>query len=110
MVAKPRDESDLSKMISPLLEEVAKNNTIREEIIADPLNANNTVMNFLRFRIKQPNIVYAVRICEIEDICGLSSYPTSISGNIYAGSRVISSGLIGGAQPKRVSIFLWIEG
>jgi hypothetical protein len=101
-------ERDLSAQISPLLEEIAKNNSMRDEIISNP-NANATIMAFLADRIKESNLDYSVRICEMDAVCGLEIYPSGISGNIYAGSRIISSSLMGGAKPKRISLFLWIK-
>jgi hypothetical protein len=103
-------ERDLSETITPLLEEIAKNNTLRDEIIANPENANESIMALLAARIREPNIGYNVAICEINNPCSLESYPGDVSGNVYVGSRLISSGLIGGAQSKRVAIFLWVRG
>jgi len=105
-------ERDLSETITPLLEEIAKNNSMRDEIITHPENANESIMVFLATRIKErePNIGYNVRVCEIADVCSLESYPSDVGGNIYVGSRLISSDLIGGAESKRVAIFLWVRG
>jgi len=108
VIRKPKAERDLSEMINPLLEEVAKNNALREQIISNPAEANNSILNLLASRIKETNINYSVRICDMDDVCGLETYP-SIPGNLYAGSRVISSSLEGGALSKRVSIFLWFN-
>lgn len=104
-------EKDLSETISPLLEEIAKNNSMRDEIINNPVRAEVQIQNFLAERIKEPNIGYNVTICDIGGLCNLS-YPGMVSGSVYAGSRVISSSLegAGAATPKRVSLFLWIKG
>ncbi|HLF54052.1 MAG TPA: hypothetical protein VI544_02635 [Candidatus Nanoarchaeia archaeon] len=111
MIRKTNSERDLSKEITPLLEEIAKNNTLREEIITDPENANASVLTFIASRIKDPNIGYNTVICEINETCA-PDYPIDITGNLYAGSRVISSSLFGGsegAKSKKVNIFLWIK-
>lgn len=108
MLRRQTTERDLSEMIAPLLEEAAKNNTLREEIISNSPNASENILKLVESRIKEPNLNYSVRICEISDVCGIE-YPRGIPGNLYAGSRVISSSLTSGAGSKRVSIFLWYK-
>ncbi|MEM4259234.1 MAG: hypothetical protein QXS38_00515 [Candidatus Pacearchaeota archaeon] len=111
-IRKARAERDLSEIISPLLEEIAKNNSMRESIIKDDKesgDAENMAMLFLSYKIRaETNLGYSFRICEIDEICGLEIYPTDISGNIYAGSRIISSSLTV-AKPKKIAIFLWLR-
>ena len=112
MIRKTKSEQDLSSTINPLLEEIAKNNVLREEIITNSSIANKSIMTFLASRIKEQSIDYMVVICEINEACVLKNYPENIVGNLYASSRVISSSLLGGssgAKSKRVSIFLWIK-
>jgi len=110
---KAASEADLSESITPLLEEMAKNVTLREIILSDTNIsdfAENTTMKFLAGRIKQPNINYTVKICDYDKLCGLNSYPTDVKGNVYAGGRVITSVLTTSiVNPKRVVIFLWMR-
>ena len=103
-----RTEKDLSETITPLLEEIAQNNTIRDEIISDSPNVNNTIEEFLESRIKETNLEYDFNICDVGSLCGQRSYPEEIKGNIYAGSRIISSSLEQ-ATPRKISIFLWVK-
>jgi hypothetical protein len=105
---KPSTEQDLSKRITPLLEEIAKNNSMRTDIVGEASTINLTMEAFLRDRIKEPKIGYNFTICDIDEVCSLARLPEGIVGNIYAGSRIISSSL-GTATPKRVSIFLWFK-
>lgn len=101
-------ETSLSENINPLLEEIAKNNSMRDKIIGAPLEAESAIKEFLSKRIKGINIGYDARVCEIDVVCGISgAYPKDIVGNIYAGSRLISSSLMAGTEPKKVTIFLW---
>ncbi len=104
---KPSVEVDLSERIGPLLEEIAKNNSIREEIINNSAGANVTIRAFLDSRIER-NIGYDFIICNLASSCSLAKYPEDATGNIYVGSRIISS-ILTRADPKRVSIFLWIR-
>jgi hypothetical protein len=112
LVRNAQTERDLSGTISPLLEEIAKNNSLRDGIIGSSEGINETISNFVASRLGEiePNVNSTVKICNIYDVCGLDSYPTGISGGVYAGSRIISSSLGSGATPKRVSIFLWMKG
>ncbi len=109
IIRKPSSEKDLSEIISPLLEEIAKNNSLREEIISNSPHAEESILTLIDSRIRELDINYTVKICEMEDICKLDSYPAIRSGNLYSGSRVISSSLNSGARSKRVSIFLWFR-
>jgi len=114
MTKKTSTEKDLSESITPLLEEIAKNNTMREMIIdtnlTDVVGTNETIKTIKEFLLSRvdTNIGRDVRICEIGEVCGMNSYPTNITGNVYAGSRIISSSLTS-ATPKRISIFLWFK-
>ncbi|MCX8158721.1 MAG: hypothetical protein N3D20_00265 [Candidatus Pacearchaeota archaeon] len=106
-------ESDLSERITPLLEEIAKNGSMREAIIRDNEtnnDAENLVMDFLKQRIKETFIGYNVTICNYTLVCGLRTYPTEAKGNIYSGERVISTTLENRQfNPKKIKIFLWIK-
>lgn len=101
-------ESDLSTTITPLLEEIAKNNSLRDKIMANPQEAEGDINSFIEARIKEPNIEHAARVCDINEICGLLGKYPEAKGNVYAGSRLISSSL-SSAQPKKVALFLWIK-
>lgn len=103
--------SELSSDITALLDEIAKNATMRDKIITDntaSTEAEGMIKAFLAREIRDPSIGYGVVICQSDALCALDPYPEGISGNLYAGSRIISSSLREtGSGPKRVSIFLW---
>jgi hypothetical protein len=103
-------------MITPILEEIAKNATLREVVLneAIPLNDREQILKtFLGTRLQGAYLGYDIRICEPEDACGLASYPEDASGGVYAEGRVISSALeiveTRGINPKKIKIFLWIK-
>ena len=106
-------ETDLSERITPLLEEIAKNNTIRDEIVSYDdsagesrnVDANVSIRAFLNAKVDK-NLQYDFKICDVDEVCGLDEYPKDITGNIYAGSRIISSSL-DNSNPKKLSLFLW---
>jgi len=110
---KSQVESDLGERITPLLEEIARNGSMRTAIINDNETSNiaeNLIISFLNQRIKETFIGYNVTICDYTSVCGLSAYPQGAKGNIYAGERVISTTLESNKfTPKKVRIFLWMK-
>jgi hypothetical protein len=109
---------DLSESISPVLEEIAKNVAIREMVIADDeacdsetSDAESTIRTFVANKLKNnPDIGYDVRISKSDEVCGLDKYPLGVEGNVYAGSRIISSTLSTmGGGPKKINLFLWVK-
>jgi hypothetical protein len=108
-----RTQTDLSVMITPILEEIAKNVTLREVVINDNNESNYSEMvlrGFIAQRLKDPNIGYDLKICNYQDVCGLDTYPKDAKGNVYSGGRIISSTLdTEGTGPKKVQIFLWMR-
>jgi hypothetical protein len=106
--AKP--EEDLSISITPLLDEIAKNISLRELVVKDSDTstiAEDALKEFVSRRIISPNIGYGITICNYDQYCGLSSYPGEARGGIYAGSRVITATLNTMPYPKKINIFLW---
>jgi len=103
-----RTEVDLSESISPYLDEIAKDATLRDQIIRGDVNARNNVFNFLDLRITNPSLGFDVVICEPADPCSLDAYPGDASQGLFAGERVISSTLPT-YDPKKVKVFLWIK-
>jgi len=106
-------QTDLSEKITPMLEEIAKNVTMREAVITDNETSNyaETILRgFIGQRLKDPNIGYDLKICNYQDVCGLDSYPKDAKGNVYSAGRIISSTLSSeGTGPKKIQIFLWIR-
>jgi hypothetical protein len=104
-------ENDLSETITPMLEEIAKNATLREQIIANNnVASENTLREFVSRRISNNGLGYNVRVCGYRDMCALGKYPEDAKGDIYSGSRIISSALNAPQlQPKKVEIFLWFK-
>ncbi len=106
-------ENDLSNVITPILDEIAKNVTFREAVINDnnaSYSAEEMLIEFLRNKIKNPGIGYGLKICAYMEACGLEAYPADARGSIYAEERVISSTLTSqGCGPRKVVIFLWLK-
>jgi len=110
-------EPDLSDTITPLLDEIAQNSTLRNDIVqkydfTDTRNNAGVILElnaFLKTRITNPTLNFSVSICNPALVCGLASYPKDVSGDVYAESRTLSSTL-NEYEPKTVKIFLWRKG
>lgn len=110
---KVSSQQDLSTLLPPYLEEIAKNMQLREQIIftnisnETQVNATEVAMeNFIKQRIINPNYNFKIKICAINDVCGLTQYPKNINGDLYAADRVVSATLES-MDSKKIKIYLW---
>ena len=108
-------ESSLSEQIPPLLEEIAKDTTLREGIVTSEDAAieskENEIKNFLNERVTNLLIGCDVEICEPinEALCPIQpAYPSDAEGEIFVSERVVSS-ILPQYAPKKVKIFLWMR-
>lgn len=109
-------ETDFNAILVPILEEIAKNLSLRGEILTyNTTNFTavgneliiNDLENFVATRITNPSLNYSVVICELT-LCPLDVYPKNINGNLYSNERVISTNLTESKfSPKKVKVFLW---
>lgn len=92
---------DYSEMARDILEEVSKNNGLRNDILSD----NSADLNsFVRDRV--PGFLeFDIRICEsLEGACGINF----IEGNVYSAERVISTTIEQRSlNPKKIRLFIW---
>jgi hypothetical protein len=101
------EQQDLTRLIVPMLDEIARNVSLRENVVSGGSNNVQELRDFVGERLMQSNIRYEVAICESTEICSLSEYPAD-AREIYAAERIISSTL-NTFDPKKVKIFLWYE-
>lgn len=101
---KVHEEGDVCSSISGLLDEIAKNQVLREEIL---ISQTGGVKNFLQTKIKNPSLDYKIKICKPEDLCGLTE-GEDVLLDICAGERIIST-TKGQTDfdPKKLKIFLF---
>ena len=97
-------EKDLSEEIAPLLEEVAKDNALRDSIVNNGDEAVINVKAFLEKRI-DASIVLEIVICNPDELCSLEDYP-NVQGEVYSGERIISASL-DKFSLKKVKLYLW---
>ncbi|MEI6732092.1 MAG: hypothetical protein WCK90_05455, partial [archaeon] len=72
-------QNDLTPSINPILEEIASNMTLREIIINNSLEsqAMSEISAVFNRTIINPNLGYEVKICHLNDSCGLTTYPSN---------------------------------
>ncbi len=103
------ESADIGKVLPGILEEIAQDNSLRQEIIdysggAIPVIINDTVKD----KIGNIGLGYEIKICDKEDICSLDSIPEESGGEIFAHERVISATLTDSDfSPKKIKVFLW---
>ena len=93
--------------------EVAKEGSLRTAVVTLGEGAYQQVYDFLDSRITNPRIGFDLTICDPPDaVCSLNPFPTDVTGDVFAGERVISTSLEGdpdGFTPKKIKIFLWVK-
>ena len=104
---------DAFQLIKPIVNEVAKNISIREAILSDTYTTNsaeNTILEILSNKLSNPSFGYNVTICDAftNNSCGSSGdYPSSAK-ELYSEERIISATLTS-FSPKILKIYLWRE-
>lgn len=98
-------QQDLTRLIVPMLEEISRNTTLREDIVQNGAGSEEELRNFVALRLGQSSIKYDVAVCNSNEICSMPVYPQD-AAEIYASERIISSTLEE-FSPKKVKIFLW---
>ncbi|MAE49901.1 hypothetical protein CMI48_03670 [Candidatus Pacearchaeota archaeon] len=98
-------EQEITEVLLPLLDEVARNDTLRALVVMDDLTAETAIEDFLRVRVPNPALDFGVSICDLQSSCGLAEHPRGVR-DIFVAERVVSSTLRM-YQPRRVKLFLW---
>ena len=120
-----RTERDLTEIIPPLLDEVAKNSGFRTDIsqmyhLGENLNPqqideNERIQNqieiFIRLRIHNPNLDFVVKVCAAEALCFLENFPRESRGDVFSYERVIRTDFEkDNFEPRKIKLFLWRKG
>lgn len=110
-----KSESKLGEDIPALLDEIAKNDEMREKIVSyDDVEPGeqeqriNEIESFLRERVKE-GVSVSVRICEPDEPCPIGEGLVGDDKEVFSGERIISSSRsrVNNYNPMRVKIFLW---
>ena len=112
-------EENFAETIPSLLEEIAKNRSMRLEVLnyetefphtnEENKNKLDKVRSFLRERIRNEALGIDVRICGLSVVCPIEPYPEDAQ-EMFSYERIISTDLrINGNQfePKKIKVFVW---
>lgn len=99
----PSRADEIYKLQKTILNEIASDPTLRENVINENEESIKIINNFVKDRVSFP-LNFTVRICGLEDICSLGFYKEEL----YSQEKVISSTLEY-YTPKKVRLFMWVE-
>jgi hypothetical protein len=102
------EEASFADLGGDLLEEIAKDNGLREKIISNPSEGKKLAKSFVGEKIKSPDLNFEINVCLPEEICSLEKFPEGVK-EVFSSERIISS-TIRNFNPKKIKIFLWTEG
>ncbi len=100
---------DYTMRAHEILSEIARDTTFRNQIISyDTANPTPppipaSIDTNVAARIPEGFLSYELRICDIADVCGQSTF---VGGDVFSSERVVSSTLTT-FQPKKVKLFIW---
>jgi hypothetical protein len=100
--------TDYSERAREILEEISRDSEMRENILDWQSGLPpSSVVNFVGGRIPEVYLEKEVIICNVGDICGLTSYVGE--GNVFSAERVISYNIESapGTVPKKIKLFIW---
>jgi|WetSurMetagenome_2_1015567.scaffolds.fasta_scaffold111045_2 hypothetical protein len=91
-----------------ILDEIAKNDSLRTDILNDTTGIKIKLRDFAKERFGNPIINLSVETCNLSENCAFSgTYPTNVR-SVYAVERIIStmpkSNTYG---PRKVKMFIW---
>ena len=90
---------DYSENARDILEELANNISMREDV----LDSSLVFEEFIRGKLPS-HLTFEVNICDPEAVCGQSSY----EGNVFSAERIISTNFDSDSfEPKKIRLFLW---
>jgi len=119
-----KSRQDLTDILRKLLDEVAKNQEMRQKVVdyqlcdypydCRKLSPDKEILTnlslFLEERIKNPAFNYSISICRANSVCSIQeAYPVDSTADIYAAERIITT-TVSGETPgeiKKIKLFLW---
>ncbi len=103
---KPSIRTDFSDLPHSILNEMAKNKSLKEKIIGDTPGVQGNVSAFVASRLNTKQINFSVQICSPNSECSLSSLPNNLEGDLYSSERIVASNLTL-YNPKKLRLFIW---
>ena len=91
-----------------ILTQISLNETLRGEILLDSDTTNNAEnkLNESINSIKPVYLDFEIRICGVDEVCGILNYAGKENKEIYADEILISANLNNFA-PKKLKFFVW---
>jgi hypothetical protein len=103
---------DLGAELPSLLDETARNTTLREEIArnSDESQIEEGLELSLGDRLNNPGINVSVELCNLTEPCFLSPYPDT-DEEIFSAERIVSGNVKEiGFDPRKIKVFIWRSG
>lgn len=108
----------LQDSINPILEEIAKNSSLRTNVLEYNLaaneadNTNNLTLYslglFVKSRLSGQNVGILVRICPTNQTCPLKDYPSEAKSGVFTDERIITTNPIqNDFSPRKIKVFVW---
>ena len=98
---------DLNELASPVLKEIAKEQSLRAMIISESAGLQDELNSFVEARIDGTRFGYEIKSCDLGLPCEISE-ELEMSGEIFGSERVISSSIESTSyNPKKIKSYLW---
>lgn len=104
-----QEQSGLCLSITPYLDEIAKNQTLREVIMTQSAESSvGSLTSYLKNRVEDPSLNFIIKTCSLNDECLLEEGGFE-KIEICAGERIISNyrGQTQDLAPRKVKIFMF---
>ena len=107
----PQTHSNIGKVLRESLDEMARNNDLREEIVEDNSledDAESSIVELLKNKFPENIFQYNVVICDIDDADCKNFIITASNPNseVFSEERLISASLKN-FNPKIVRVYVW---
>ena len=106
---RPSIKEDYDTLPDSILDELAKNKSLKDKIIGNLSGAQGNVSAFVASRVNTMQINFSVQICPPSSECALSSIPSNLEGDLYASERYIGANLTD-FNIKKVRLYIWQYG
>jgi len=118
-INKSVSSDDLSSVLPVLADQIAKNETLRAEIIflnasnsSEVKNAEQDINEFATIQLDRTDYGLASNICTIDDSCSLPNMIPQTNSSIFSYERIIStdvniSNFDSQNTPKKLRLYLW---
>jgi hypothetical protein len=102
------NQPDLSERAREILNEMARNSTLREAILNYNIDNELIISNSIKNYIPEANIQFDKRICKLDEACGKLEFTP---GDVYVAERIISSYIgadsVSPENARKIRLFMW---